>query len=239
MILLLGGHNCQCLLAFSLFIAPKLIFRSNSLEMISVKWGTKQANILQSKGIILHCMRIISSIQVIAFCHSTILLNAVVTRSIPSHYSFNSLHRSVTEIKKKKLVTWWHKIKIFNCKTCNEVSGFLLKFGIVPVHFTGVCIANTKSLWQKAFSSMLDHDWLMLKHQPITTKHSAKSFLLEAPLSVNNSLWGNHLFINSSPPSAAYMHQWIGSALIQIMACCLFSAKPLPKPMLCCCQLDP
>ena len=35
------------------------------------------------------------------------------------------------------------------------------------------------------------------------------------------------------PPSAAYhMNQWIGSALAQIMACHLFSAKPLSKPML-------
>ena len=46
-------------------------------------------------------------------------------------------------------------------------------------------------------------------------------------------------WVNSSPPSAAYMRQWIGSALVQIMACRLFSAKPLSKPMLSYCQLDP
>ena len=44
--------------------------------------------------------------------------------------------------------------------------------------------------------------------------------------------------VNSSPPSAAYMRQWIGSALVQIMACHLFGAKPLSKPMLDYCQLD-
>ena len=38
--------------------------------------------------------------------------------------------------------------------------------------------------------------------------------------------------INSSPPSAAYMRQWIGSALVQIMACRLFGAKTLSKPVL-------
>ena len=43
---------------------------------------------------------------------------------------------------------------------------------------------------------------------------------------------------NSSPPSAAYMRQWIGSALIKIMACHLFGAKPLSKPMLGYCQLE-
>ena len=38
--------------------------------------------------------------------------------------------------------------------------------------------------------------------------------------------------INSSPPTAAYMRQQTGSALVQIMACCLFGAKPSPEPML-------
>ena len=45
-------------------------------------------------------------------------------------------------------------------------------------------------------------------------------------------------WVNSSPPSAAYMRQWIGSALVQIMACHLFGAKPLPQPVLAYCQLD-
>ena len=47
------------------------------------------------------------------------------------------------------------------------------------------------------------------------------------------------LWVNSSTPSATYMHQWIGLALVQIMTSCLFGAKPLPKPMLGSCQLDP
>ena len=45
--------------------------------------------------------------------------------------------------------------------------------------------------------------------------------------------------IKSSPPSAAYMHQWIGSALVQIMACHLFGAEPLSKPILGYFQLNP
>ena len=44
--------------------------------------------------------------------------------------------------------------------------------------------------------------------------------------------------INSSSPSAAYMHQWTGSTTIHLMACRLFSAKPLPEPVLAYCQLD-
>ena len=45
--------------------------------------------------------------------------------------------------------------------------------------------------------------------------------------------------VNSSPPSAAYMHQWTRSSLVQVMICRLFSAKPLPDPMLPSCQLHP
>ena len=44
---------------------------------------------------------------------------------------------------------------------------------------------------------------------------------------------------NSSPPTAAYMLQWMGPALVQIMVCRLFGAKPLSKPKLGYCQLNP
>ena len=45
--------------------------------------------------------------------------------------------------------------------------------------------------------------------------------------------------VNSSPPhGATYMRQRIRSALVQIMACRLFGAKPFSKPMLCYHQLD-
>ena len=53
--------------------------------------------------------------------------------------------------------------------------------------------------------------------------------------SVFQLLWS----VNSSPPSATYMCQWIASSLVQIMACRLFSAKPLPEPMMTYCQLEP
>ena len=36
-----------------------------------------------------------------------------------------------------------------------------------------------------------------------------------------------------------YMRLWTGSALVQIMACCLNGAKPLSEPVLTYCQLDP
>ena len=46
------------------------------------------------------------------------------------------------------------------------------------------------------------------------------------------------LNLNSPPPSAAYMSQWTGSSLVQVMACRLFGAKPLPELMLAYCLLD-
>ena len=46
------------------------------------------------------------------------------------------------------------------------------------------------------------------------------------------------MYVNSSPPSATYIRQWTRSALVQVMAYCLFNAKPLPEPMLAYCQLD-
>ena len=45
-------------------------------------------------------------------------------------------------------------------------------------------------------------------------------------------------WINSSLPNAAYLRQWTGSSLVQVMACRLFSAKPLLETILLYCQLD-
>ena len=44
---------------------------------------------------------------------------------------------------------------------------------------------------------------------------------------------------NSSPPSAAHICWWNGSALVQIMAYHLDGAQPLSEPMLTYCQLEP
>ena len=45
-------------------------------------------------------------------------------------------------------------------------------------------------------------------------------------------------YVDSSAPSAAFMLQWIGSTLVQIMGCRLFGAKLLSNPVLYYCQLD-
>ena len=48
-----------------------------------------------------------------------------------------------------------------------------------------------------------------------------------------------HVIFNSSPPSAAYLHQWIGWALVQIMACSLLGANPSSEPVSGYCQWNP
>ena len=89
-------------------------------------------------------------------------------------------------------------------------------------------------------SHYLNQNWLGISKiqwhsseisKPSITKVSLKS----TSIKFHSNLPG----ANSSPPSAAYTRQWIGSALVQIMACRLFGAKPLSEPMLGNCQLDP
>ena len=46
-------------------------------------------------------------------------------------------------------------------------------------------------------------------------------------------------YSQSSPTSIAYICQSTGSTLVQVMACHMVSAKPLPEPVLTYCQLDP
>ena len=68
--------------------------------------------------------------------------------------------------------------------------------------------------------------------------------LIQCRIKINPSWWrclkildwrglskatSNHTFSLTHPPSSAYVHQWIGSAVVQIMACRLFGDKPLSK----------
>ena len=94
-------------------------------------------------------------------------------------------------------------------------------------------------------SNFLSKPWAISLHGPLS--------VCAQPVRDNITLWhclslAGHLqklslnspwSVNSSPPSATYMHQWTGSAVVQIMACHLFGTKPLSKPMLGYCQLGP
>ena len=70
-------------------------------------------------------------------------------------------------------------------------------------------------------------------------RHLVDSHRKVAHPSIFGWKWRSSKGLNSSLPRAAYMCHWNGSALAQIMACCLFCVKPLPEPTLAYCQLDP
>ena len=100
-----------------------------------------------------------------------------------------------------------------------------------------ICLLNSKCL--KFVMSNWRQSTLI---QVITWSRQAPSHYL-------NQCWTislRHLWLLSTPPppppppppAAAYMRQWIGLALVQIMACRLSDTKPLPKPVLSNCQLD-
>ena len=76
-------------------------------------------------------------------------------------------------------------------------------------------------------------------HNKNKTKENLKNnnkqlshFSLEQKITGNQETYFSRILFNLSPPSAAYMCQCTGSALVQIMACRLFGGKPLSKPML-------
>ena len=80
------------------------------------------------------------------------------------------------------------------------------------------------------------HHWSVYKRLIMHNKPIIKSYYILHGIKTPHVLsW--HIscrvsLTNSSPPSVTYMHQWIRSALVQIMACRLFGTKPLSKPVL-------
>ena len=79
--------------------------------------------------------------------------------------------------------------------------------------------------------------WVLSKHR-LPVKNCVHIWQVPPQLSCGPLwLWSNGsnrctTLINLCPASVAYMRHWIGSALLQKMACWLFGAKPLSKPML-------
>ena len=89
--------------------------------------------------------------------------------------------------------------------------------------------------------------YLMMQHQPIVKRVNGTHEWAHRPYQLLSAPYHCCLYkhrrqderqplisscVHSNPPSPAYMRQWTGSALVQVMACRLFGAKPLPEPML-------
>ena len=96
--------------------------------------------------------------------------------------------------------------------------------------FVTGCTASCQNdnIWCSQWNTIHQHDGISFSMYPKIkyTTRTRQTVCLLLPLT--------HL-----PPSATYMRQWPGSALVQIMACRLFGAKPLPQPVLTYQQLDP
>ena len=89
---------------------------------------------------------------------------------------------------------------------------------VIAIDETDMYLYILQTLWHgRTFRS---HYWHCAGNPPVHMVHFRHSF-------------------NLSPPRAAWMCQWIGSVLVRIMACRLLGTKPLSKPMLDYCQLDP
>ena len=95
------------------------------------------------------------------------------------------------------------------------------------------------------FSTEIALRWTSLDLSDNSTLVQIMAWCRQATRHYLNQCWPRSLrltrpqCVNSSILSATYMRQWIGSALVQIIACLLFSTKPLSKPMLCYFQLAP
>ena len=74
--------------------------------------------------------------------------------------------------------------------------------------------------WYKKINEWIN---VLLFHNQSKHVHEKLTFFF-------NQFWTSG--VNSSPPSVAYMRQWIRSALVQIMASRLVGAKPLSEPMM-------
>ena len=107
------------------------------------------------------------------------------------------------------------------------------------------CGKKLKS-WEKVFWLSILFQPNLANLQPVATVISTGNMdkWEHSLLTTNHNLYEEYkgfvqvALFNASPPSVAYMCQWTGWALDQVMACRLFGAQPLPEPMLAYCQLD-
>ena len=101
---------------------------------------------------------------------------------------------------------------------------------------------NSLEVWSPQISTMATY--ISLEAQAFQLDTWMGYFKRHAPHSAFTIMCGydKHIYklsILSSQAVAVNLRQWIGSALVEIMALCLFVAQPLSQPMLGYCQLDP
>ena len=76
----------------------------------------------------------------------------------------------------------------------------------------------------------------LITKSPILMEHWHNKSM-EFCQNVAKCLFSKSWLLTHHTPSVTYMRQWIGRALVQVMVCRLFDAKPLPEAMVTYCQL--
>ena len=121
----------------------------------------------------------------------------------------------------------------------------LFLIGHLGTNFNEILIEILTFSFKKMHLKVLSANWrpfcLGLNELMLTSEYQSKdggiALLLSFSKQLANmmcddqrgfSLW--YAPLNACPPSAPYMCQWMKSALVQIMACCLFGAEPLSEP---------
>ena len=96
---------------------------------------------------------------------------------------------------------------------------------LIQADLEKLCFNNTSVMVQPS-----SNEYLLLLRKIYTKMYNCHS--------IANVNAGRHFADDIFKIIFFYMRQWIGSALVQIMACRLFGTKQLSKPMLGYCQLD-
>ena len=120
----------------------------------------------------------------------------------------------------------------FSCKWC-QVTAWCGNISGLSTRLTGTC--HIPPVWSLKRTRLPQNPFSLI--QRLNWWHSVRHWYDYKIVirTLRRYMW----YVISSPPNAAYMRQWIMLPLVQIMACRLFGAKPLSKPMLSCCQLHP
>ena len=105
-------------------------------------------------------------------------------------------------------------------------------YGLLHVRRQAIIWTNAGLLLIGPLGTHFSEIWIKIQH--FLYKNAYENIACEMV-----AILSRHQYVNSSPPSAVYMRQRIGSALVQVMACRLFGAKPLPNLVLAYCQLEP
>ena len=108
----------------------------------------------------------------------------------------------------------WHISKLMDIKD-DSLEGSLPKTILI------FALISQQSFWFTVYNNAMANHWwwvlLRVRHQGTMSYGNTLVLLLWISLGTTK--------INLSVPSAACMRQWIGSALVQIMACHIFGAK--------------